>query len=426
MKAKMIDDAAKGRGHALLIVAFDDGDERPGADDHLFVAVKSQPSKLFLQLPSSQARWVDGAEVYLPVVVKSFEANELILEMAPYFSASYRDKLHEFYLKDSRSIFPPLRVMTDHISKPPRELANIELPDPSAKFAQKAQEDVSRMTRADKPAPDEPGPLAEPVPPPPPPVASESPVPLPPPAPEIQLTKSPEPPPPPVASESPVPLPPPAPEIQLTKSPEPPLAPPRPIPTPPLPKPPAPTPPKDAGSALNKKKIFISLGVSLLLLIAAGVAYYLSTKSPSAPEVGVETPAAPSEPAAKKTPLDEARELLRKNAETGDLAAAVARLDGVPGAEDAVFLLLRKLAPTSPALRTRFAAFYDPLDKRPAGSVQKNAKYAYDEYEEARKAGAEDVVARQEALLDWAEANENSGDEGAKALLEMVDQPAKR
>ncbi|MDR0549757.1 MAG: hypothetical protein LBI10_10175 [Deltaproteobacteria bacterium] len=405
MKAKMIDDAAKGRGHALLIVAFDDGDERPGVDDHLFVAVKSQPSKLFLQLPSSQARWVDAAEVYLPVVVKSYEANELILEMAPYFSASYRDKLHEFYLKDSRSIFPPLRVMTDHISKPPRELANIELPDPSAKFAQKAQEDVSRMTRADKPAPEEPGPFSEPIPPPP--VETVIPVPLPPPAPKIQLTKSPE---PPLAP----PMPPPPPPT------------PSPAPTPPLPKPPAPTPSKAAGSALNKKTVFISLGVFLLLLIAGGLVYYFSTKSPSAPEVGVETPAASSEPAAKKTPLDEARELLRTNAAPQDLAAAVARLDGVPGAEDAVFLLLRKLAPTSPALRTRFAAFYDPLDKRPAGSVQKNAKYAYDEYEEARKAGAEDVVARQEALLDWAEANETSDDEGAKALLEMIDQPAKR
>jgi hypothetical protein len=82
---------------------------------------------------------------------------------------------------------------------------------------------------------------------------------------------------------------------------------------------------------------------------------------------------------------------------------------------------LRKLAPSSPERRARFAAFYDPLDKRPSGTVTKNAKFAFDEYEAAGKAGYKEAEAKQEALLDWAEANEKSGDPGALALLEMLD-----
>jgi cell division protein FtsN len=132
---------------------------------------------------------------------------------------------------------------------------------------------------------------------------------------------------------------------------------------------------------------------------------------------------APSKEAGQKklTPVDEARKLLREGAPEAELVAAVKRLDGQPGAEDAVFIILRKLAPSSPEYRMRFAAFYDPLDTRPAGSVPKNAKHAYDEYEEAKKAGVKSAADRQDALLEWAEAREGSADEGVRELLRVLD-----
>jgi hypothetical protein len=168
--------------------------------------------------------------------------------------------------------------------------------------------------------------------------------------------------------------------------------------------------------------------LALLLLLGLGAFFYLRDRNKQggegqpAPTVAVK-PAigGKSGPKPSATPVDEARNLLRGGATEADLAAAVDRLDGQPGAEDAVFLLLRKLAPTSPRHRLRFAAFYDPLDGRPSGSVAKNAKYAFDEYEAARKAGERGAVAKQEALLDWAEAHEDSGDEGALALIEMLE-----
>jgi hypothetical protein len=400
----------------------------------LFLSVKSHPSGLFLQPPGSTERWVSGAEYYFPAVIKSFDGWELILELGPYFSDAYVDKFHFFYLRsakspqggdrDNNADFPVLRVETNRIKKPPRELANIDLPDQKAKFASPAVEEVTLMNRTEKVDSNEgsaaltvglgatletpPAHVAEPEPSPPP----------------ETLIGSLDQPPPPVPEQSEA-LPLPA-SVAIPKT----LA------------------NRPEGEAQKSvKPAAIILGLLALLLIVGGVLVFLKKakiwdeeKSPN-PKANLEEktdpPVAPlkasdlEDDGAKtpdpkiqnpaKPPLDEARDLLRKGASNADLAAAVARLDGQPGAEDAVFLLLRKLAPTSPGHRLRFAAFYDPLDKRPSGTVAKNAKFAFDEYEEARKAGDKEAAARQMALLDWAEANEKSGDAGAKALLEMLD-----
>jgi hypothetical protein len=109
---------------------------------------------------------------------------------------------------------------------------------------------------------------------------------------------------------------------------------------------------------------------------------------------------------------------LRDEAPDSELEAAVSRLDGQAGSEDAVFLLVRKLAKKSPKYQLRYAEFFDPLDKRSSGSVKKNAKNAYDEYELARKAGLKVARERQENLLEWAEDNFKKGDEGAIQLVD--------
>ncbi|MDR1577324.1 MAG: hypothetical protein LBT86_03700 [Deltaproteobacteria bacterium] len=440
MKATLKNDDDKGRGHALLIVHFAEEDEKLHQDEALgsfFLAVKGHPSGTFLQGPKSEERWTLGSEEYLPVVAKSWDGTDLILELGPYFTNAFQEKIHSFFLKGQSSKFAQLKAETYRVWKPPRDMVNIDLPDPNAKFTNKTTEAVTLMNRTAASA-----------------SSGEA-------RPSVRETP-PSPPSPPVA----------APPVVVPPAP--------PVPSAPLVRPPdpAPTPAAPVVDKKSHKGLKIGVGVLLALLLLAGgfIWYYLGNdnevkptpEAPSQPPDAEKTPepaqevppesappapappesappesappesappeSTPPEPAppesappsapsgdlSGKPPIDAARNLLRTGAANEDLAAAVAKLDGQPGAEDAVFLLLRKLAPTSPESQMRFAAFFDPLDSRPTGSVVKNAKYAYDEYEVAKKAGHNQAAERQKALIKWADANAASGDEGARALLEWA------
>jgi hypothetical protein len=405
MKATVKNDDQIGRGHALLIIRFDEDDPKPPADEKFAVSVKSHPSGTFLQAPGGQALWVEGAETYFDVKTRSYESNELTLELGPWFTNAFQDNIHFFYLKGSYANYPVLKAETRKVWKPPRGLESIELPDQNAKFAQKPPEDLSTLNRPEKtapapePAPVEVAPIIES---PPPPVEEILPPPPSPPPTPAPLEKSEN----NMASNSDLGRRPPAPPSISGQKTRPSLA-------------------GQKSGPTSKTPIFIALG-SILLLVIGFLAYrFLGGKetgdaSTPPPEVAAtETPPA-KDAAPVGTPLEQARELLRSNASEADLSAALDRLDGQPGAEDAVFLLARRLAPTSPPRRLRYAAFYDPLDTRPKGTVKPNAKFAFDEYAEAKKAGEEAAASRQEALLEWAKANAKSGDEGALALMELA------
>jgi len=77
-------------------------------------------------------------------------------------------------------------------------------------------------------------------------------------------------------------------------------------------------------------------------------------------------------------------------------------------------MLAKALAPRAPEYRVRYAAFMDPTDTRPAGSIKKDPLAAYEEYESARSAGAPEAAAALDRLLKWAE--ENAGEPDAARL----------
>ncbi|MDR1086409.1 MAG: hypothetical protein LBP22_16515 [Deltaproteobacteria bacterium] len=382
MKSAIRNDDNKGRGNALLILQFEESDEKPSAGETFTVSVQAFPSRNYLQAPGSCDSWVSGSETYIPVDGQHWDGTELTLELGPYFTAAFEEKLHSFNVRGSiHSSFTKIKADTQNIIKPPRDMGKIDLPDKKAKFSVKQTADITLINRTDK----SPG-LPES---PPPAVPEEAPA-----GPAAGESADGE-----TGAEKNLPA-----EAG-------PAAPGRVIPP---------------GPEKSKSVLPVLIPLVLIILALASAWYFLLKDKPEDPEAAgsspetEETPAA-VQPAAGGTPIEEARRLLREGKPDGELAEAVDKLDGTPGAEDAVFLLLRKLARSSPKYRMRFAEFYDPMDKRPTGSIQKNAKFAYDEYDAARKAGAEQAESRQEALLDWALSNEDTGDPGARALTEMLD-----
>jgi hypothetical protein len=118
-------------------------------------------------------------------------------------------------------------------------------------------------------------------------------------------------------------------------------------------------------------------------------------------------------------PMKEVEDLLKRAAAAGRLPLAecevlLERLEITPGGEDALFLLVRRMAKDDKSRRVRFGAFFDPLDRRPSGSVVKNAQYAYDEY---MAAGANpEAQKRLAALKNWLATPAASGVAGVAEL----------
>jgi len=125
-----------------------------------------------------------------------------------------------------------------------------------------------------------------------------------------------------------------------------------------------------------------------------------------------ETSKTPTPPVAlkPKAPLEEARELIRENNNQEAMEQAFNRLDNTPGAEDAVFLLAKVLAGRKPQYRMRYAAFMDPADDRPSGSIKKDPLAAYAEYQTAEKNGVPEAGKAMERLRSWVDSQPYSGD----------------
>jgi len=119
-------------------------------------------------------------------------------------------------------------------------------------------------------------------------------------------------------------------------------------------------------------------------------------------------------------PLLEARRLITEKAEIQVLEAALERFEALAGAEDAVFILVRFLAPHAVKHQLRYASFYDPTDTRPTGSVVKNGSIAFAEYTLAIKAGEEKALEAQRKILEWARNNSDSGRADVDALLKKT------
>lgn len=167
---------------------------------------------------------------------------------------------------------------------------------------------------------------------------------------------------------------------------------------------PPPAPPKDAA----KSRLPRIIALLVLLLILAGLAWWFLRP------VEGEQPAYNGPP-----PLQEARELLRREAPAQELRDAIQRFSTLRGAEDAAFLLIEELAPRDPAMRLRYAAYFDPTDKRPTGSIGKDPEAALREYRKAEAEGALEAREALSRLKSWAEREAAAGNAEARRLLQF-------
>ena len=161
------------------------------------------------------------------------------------------------------------------------------------------------------------------------------------------------------------------------------------------------------------------LGILFLLLLCGGAVWWFLLRPAEAPVA--RTPAdAPTQSAAAQPappPLTVAREHLKSG---GDAARslALARSMTTPDAADAAFLLVEDAAQKGNAeAMFRLAAFYDPADTHPKGSIAADPIQARLWYMKARDNGHAGAQAALTALRAWAEAAAAKGDAAAKAAL---------
>lgn len=167
---------------------------------------------------------------------------------------------------------------------------------------------------------------------------------------------------------------------------------------------------KKPGQSGNKVPVVIA-AILVLLLIALCAWIFLRSPGGGDERGGVTAPL-------NSQPLLEARALLARPAPPDELRAALERFSGMEGAEDAVFLLLEDLAEHDPALRLRYAAYFDPTDTRPTGSIEKDPEAALREYRRAQVDGALEAAEALRNLLTWAEEQAADGNPAAAQLLE--------
>ncbi len=129
-----------------------------------------------------------------------------------------------------------------------------------------------------------------------------------------------------------------------------------------------------------------------------------------------------SAPATNLSPMDSARELLRKNdaaQKSYDLAQNLKpQAEKDAKAQDAVFLLLEDAAQKGlSGAMTELGNFYDPSSTGAKGSISPDANEAYTWYTKAQESGDANVTASLERLQKWAEEEAKKGNAAAKDLL---------
>ena len=363
MKKEFLNKPGAEAGWALLRLTFEEGDPEPRPEEKFRLSIEELPSGIFFQ-PAGPDFWPqEGPERYAEPHAQNFDGRTLTLELGPSVTGTFRSQLYAFHIKGSQGFPFTFNTSVKDLRRPAPGKIDLEVgagPDPTLPPVEPVQPEPVQ------PEPIQPEPAQ--------PEASE-----------------------PEATES----------YYLDDPPS---------------------------ASKNKRPAWLVPGLVILLLLIfglAGLGLWL-WKRPGRPE-----PSAPPPPAAAgeegqaeqapgwqaqgaapagetPLPLEEVRELLRRGAGTAELEAALTRLDQVPGAEDAVFLLAKALATRSPEHRVRYAAFMDPTDTRPAGSIKKDPLAAYEEYESAKSAGAPEAAAALDRLLKWAE--ENAGQPDAARL----------
>lgn len=367
MKAKLTNDANKDKGWARLELVFSEDDSpRPGEGESFTLAVQRFPEQSFLQAPGGD-RWPrGGAENYLPPDGQEWDGQTLVLELGPNFTSALAKVPCMFSLKGSQgSAFNKIRVDTNKIDLPPQDYDIVIDPKKMEEDRRRQREEEERLRQEEEKRLREEELLWELE-------AAES---LPP---------------------AEIPVAPPGAVTEVLAEPD-----------------------SDGAKKSSKTGLIIAVVVLILALAGGGAAWYFL-------KVGAGTESEPSTDGAQtagtestgqsngrpeggevssQDPKAAVQELFRRGAPFSELEEALAKYDGQEGAEDAVFLLVMELAPVKPEYRTRLAAFFDPSDPRPAGSIVKNAVTAYDEYEAAKMAGDVPAAEAQARLLQWAKDN---------------------
>lgn len=205
----------------------------------------------------------------------------------------------------------------------------------------------------------------------------------------------------------------------------------------------------------NKAKPFLPywlLALFLVLFLAAGILIWhfllrsdkeadltaeppAKTSSETPAEAAKKTEPAPKEeppakeepapaPAKQLTPMEEARELLRRNAPPEEALALGRKLSEAPEGKDAAFLLLESAAEkgNSEAM-FGLAVFYDPLDNAPKGSIKPDAEMAWFWYTKVEQAGGTkkaEASNRKQKLRAWLEDEIKKGSAEAQGILNRI------
>jgi len=370
MKAELLNKPGAEPGWARIRLAFDEGDPKaPQAGERFELALQEWPSKKHFQ--AGPPHWEGLSEWYFEPHGQNFDGRVLTLELGPRVTGTFKkDRTYFFHIRGDKGFNDKFNSPVENLDLSTSGLIDVEVGGPRTSPTLAEPEPALAGPAVAEPA----GPPAEPEP-----------------------------------AEPPWPVPPP----------------------------------------LPKKHTARWLALFILILGLAGLGFWFWTRagtppdppppaavdSPppaavdSPPPAAVDSPppaaAGPAEEAAEPgpvsllPPLEEARELLRRGADTAELEAALARLEARPGAEDAVFLLTKALAPRAVKHRVRYAAFMDPADARPSGSIKKDPLAAYEEYEAAKSAGAPEAALALERLGRWAEENAEKGDPEAVRLRRL-------
>jgi hypothetical protein len=116
--------------------------------------------------------------------------------------------------------------------------------------------------------------------------------------------------------------------------------------------------------------------------------------------------------------LEQARKALRDGITPEEALALANSLPESPERADAAFLLLEYAADSGNAKAAlTVARYYDPTDKEPSGTIQKNPETAYDWYRQALAGGQENAKTRLAQLRRWVEEQANQGSFEARELL---------
>jgi hypothetical protein len=144
------------------------------------------------------------------------------------------------------------------------------------------------------------------------------------------------------------------------------------------------------------------------------------TPSDSPPQTPPESPP-PQAQEPPPSPLEQARQFLRapRSPEEGlDLSR---RLPHTAEGRDAAFLLLGALAEQGQAeAMLELAAFYDPADDAPKGSIRPDAEQAWHWYAQAEQAGRAEATERKRRLREYLKAEAAGGSAEAREQLSRL------